>query len=87
MLETNMLLFFFFLNYPRTDLPFESGLSWIKFLAYSQALILTLFWSVVILTLHRPTTCPGEAIVDASSSLDRFLISDDSNLKKVKLNY
>ena len=31
------------------DLPFVSGLCWIKFLASCQVLILTLFWSVMIL--------------------------------------
>ena len=79
MLETT---FFFFFKYPHTDLMFESGLSWMKFLAYSQVPILTLFWSVVILTLYRATKCPVEARVDASPSPDRFLICDDSNLKK-----
>lgn len=88
MLETNMLLFFFFFQeYPHTDLPFESGLSWIKFLAHSQALLQTLSWSLVIPTHYRAIKCLAEATADTSSSLDRFLIFGDNNLKKIKLNY
>ena len=36
-------------NVSSCDLPFVSGMRWIKFLASSQVLILTLFWPVMIL--------------------------------------
>lgn len=62
---------------------FESGLSWIKFLAYGQ--VLTIDLVLVRCDPYRATNCPIEA-VDASSRRDRFLISDENNLKnKVKL--